>query len=172
MIFTKRWDSNSLDSISLLPSSFICKWSFHFYIHTGGGCSHVCPLLLPSTDPTLGKMPLQSDPFVWSDLQSTPLGILEYSKTKSRISLPFLLQSPTGGLFFPFTQLCAFSVTADCRPSQPARARRQRLNVTPGAVLCSTGPGPGPTCDISHTTAPCGLGQPALGSLSLHLNPT
>lgn len=86
----------------------------------GGWCSHVCPLLLPSTDPILGKMPLQSDPFVWSDLQSTPLGIPEYPKTRSGISRPFLLQSPAGGLFFPFTQHCAFPGTADCRPSPPA----------------------------------------------------
>lgn len=75
----------------------------------------MCPLLPPSPDLTLGKMPLQLTPFVWSDLQRTPLGISEYPKTGSRIALPFLLQSQAAGVFFPFTQDSAFSVTADGR---------------------------------------------------------
>lgn len=108
---------SSTNGVSILTSSYIAEVN----VYT---CARL--LLLPSTDLTLGKMSLQFDPFVWSDLQRALFGIQEYSKTRSRVSLPFLLQSQAGeGVFFPFTQHSAFSLHADCRQSQPARAKRR-----------------------------------------------
>lgn len=158
---------NSSDSISLsfLPLSSangvsILKSSYRAKVHV-----HMCMclLLLPSSDLTLGKMPLHLTPFVWSDLQRTLLGIQEYPKTRSRGSIPFLLQSQAGeGVFFPFTQHSAFSMYADCRQSWPARARR-RVPRPKDKRLWSVGRGP----DIihCHTKAPRHAGL-LLGKLS------
>ena len=68
----------------------------------------VCLLLLPSADPTLGKMPLQSDPFVWSDLQSTPPGIPEYPKTKSRIRFHSSYRAQLEECFFHLPNIVPF----------------------------------------------------------------
>lgn len=129
----------------------------------------MCPLPLPGPDPTLGKTPLQSAPFVRSDLRSTPLGLPEYSKTRSRIVLPFLPQSPAAeGVFSPFTQHRASPPTADRQSASASREMRGWMSCRE-TVLCSVGPGPGPICDDCHATAPCSLGLPAVRNLSLLL---
>ena len=155
---------NSSDSISLsfLPLSSANGVSTLKSCCRAEGDARMCMclLLLPSSDLTLGKMPLHLTPFVWSDLQRTLLGIQDYPKARSRGSIPFLLQSQAGdGVFFPFTQHSAFSMCADCRRSWPARARR-RVARPKDKKLWSVGPSPRPMIIHCHTKAPRHLGLP------------
>lgn len=142
---------SSANGVSILKSSYRAKVDVHMCM---------CLLLLPSSDLTLGKMPLHLTPFVWSDLQRTLLGIQEYPKARSRGSIPFLLQSQAGeGVFFPFTQHSGFSKYADCRQSWPARARR-RVARPKDKRLWSVGPRPRPIIIHCHTKAPRHVGLP------------
>ena len=70
---------SSANGVSILKSCYRAEVDAHMCM---------CLLLLPSSDLTLGKMPLHLTPFVWSDLQRTLLGIQEYPKARSRGSIP------------------------------------------------------------------------------------
>lgn len=113
------------------------------------------------------KCPSNLTPFVWSDLQRTLLGIQEYSKTRSRVSLPFLLQSQAReGVFFPFTLHSAFSMAADYRQAASNSQEMSGWTWSQETLLCSVGPGPWPIWVYSHTTAThCNPGLPGLGNL-------
>lgn len=167
--FTKRQGSQQFRfHFSLLPSSFICKWSFHssILLQTWGGCTHMC---VPASSAKNWSYSGQNAPPIWPLLSGL---------TSKELSLGFKnIQRP--GAEFHFHSSCRAMMEKECFFHLPNilpfqclltadRVSQQEpgddwLDLKPRDIALLCGPRAQSHLCLLSTTAPCHLGLPVWG---------
>lgn len=142
---------SSANGVSILPSSYRPEVDVH---------TCVCPLLLPRTDLTLGKMPLQSDPFclVWPPKNSPWDSRISKDQEQSFTSIPPAEPWWKRSVFSIYPTFCLFNA---CKLQTESASKSQEMTGwtwSQETLLYSVGPEPRAICVYCPPQRPVILG--------------